>query len=422
MSSPSASLTVPQRRAQFAAGVDDGDLNGLAKQISAPPRRQPAAGWTTRAVWHEDNENVVAFVGAQEENYADLALAHGLFHARGRKLTLVLPSGWERPTLQRAAWFNTAVEVWTHLGGALDQVAVPERDQTATCQEAGGVTTSRDKHLGRDGDLVRRLVEWASMHSELEAAHHSNLRAWSCRGQRVLVVRSTRKGIVVTAGIDANAAPAKSSPLAHGLTDAELDEWTGLVERAVTDAKAQKHGKFEEHHLQGILRRNPHALGLEAPVLREVPAWRPSGGPKPRGRGFLDLVALDGLGDINLVETKLAADDMLVLQGLDYWYWASAKPNRAWLVERLHADPDRAALRLVYAVGGKGGATPTLSRYAKAHLNLLHDDVCWRLALIKNWPGGDPSVDLLPLQAMPDTRASAQRAQSAAGMIKKNVK
>jgi len=41
----------------------------------------------------------------------------------------------------------------------------------------------------------------------------------------------------------------------------------------------------------------------------------PGGGDDKLGRGFIDL---DSVGDLVIVKTKPGADDMLVLQGLDY--------------------------------------------------------------------------------------------------------
>jgi hypothetical protein len=42
------------------------------------------------------------------------------------------------------------------------------------------------------------------------------------------------------------------------------------------------------------------------------------------GRGFIDLIGVDGHGDIRVVETKLAGnlDDLLILQGCHWWVGA----------------------------------------------------------------------------------------------------
>jgi hypothetical protein len=212
---------------------------------------------------------------------------------------------------------------------------------------------------------------------------------------------STKTQVKVVAGIDAKSQAATRWSITAPLGEVTLSSIRRDVEAGIANAKAKKHGKFEEHRLQAILRRTPDSLGLEYPVLRELPAWRPSGGEKPRGRGFIDLAAMDGLGDITIVETKLTGDEMLVLQGLDYWIWANAADNEAWLKQRLHADPVRASLRLMYAVGGRGGKAPSLGKYAQAQLKVLHEDVSWRIALINDWVRGSPKVELLPLRTQP---------------------
>lgn len=368
--------------------------------VTVSPRR-PSRGWTTRAVWYETEGRLVGVLGPQEGSKVDLGLAHGLYLAGGRRLCLALPSEWAYPTLQRLPWLNAVVEVHVYAQDETTAALVTPESRLRTSRLAGGPETKPELHLGPLGEHVRPLLEWAAQHPDLAAAHRRDVRAWSCRGQRVLAVRSTKKRIEIISGIDAKADRAAKDDVSSPPTARELATWQHRVEVGIQHAKQQTFGRFEEHHLQEILRRNPSALGLEAPVLREVPAWRPIGGPKRLGRGYLDLVAMDGLGDINLVETKLAADEMLVLQGLDYWIWAANPDNAKWLTERLHADPNRASPRLVYAVGGKGGKSPTLSRYAKLHLDLLHDDVSWRLALINDWLDGTPTVELLPLRARP---------------------
>lgn len=166
------------------------------------------------------------------------------------------------------------------------------------------------------------------------------------------------------------------------------------------DAKNKKHGSFAEHHLQTLLRRDPEKLLLEHPLVRELPAWRPSGGGRKLGRGFIDLIGLDANGDITIVETKLGRDDMLVLQGLDYWIWATASDNKKSLATRLHTS-DKAEVRLLYAVGGKDGAAPTLGARERTHLLLLDDDIPWRVALIDDWNSPSMSVKVFDPREVP---------------------
>jgi hypothetical protein len=161
--------------------------------------------------------------------------------------------------------------------------------------------------------------------------------------------------------------------------------------------------KADEHWLQSVLRRHPEALGLEQPVLRELPSWRPSGSLgtrqlEPRGRGFVDLAGLDAAGNLLLVETKLGADDMLVLQGLDYLIWAEA--NRERLTTRLDAQRD-IPFEIAYCVGGKQGGPPAWSRHSRAQLGALAPDLRWHVQEVTDWTDDDPRAKRHPLRRPP---------------------
>lgn len=400
------SLTASERRVAFANGTlsgDKGSADALAAQVAAHlQRRDQTPGWTTRAVWYEDHATLMAVVGAQEAAYTDLALAHGLEHAKGRALVLVLHEDWARPTLQRCAWLDRPVDVHVYSDTGPPRPA-PTPSRGSTRRQAGGPETSPALHLGSVGRSLRPLLDWATAHPDLEGGHRRDVRAWAHNGQRVLTVRRRRHQVTVTAGVDAKSQPATSWDVSGELETAQLNEIRAAVDHGIEHAKDKKFGSFEEHHLQVVLRQNPGTLSLESPLLREEPAWRPAGkgSGKPRGRGFVDLIGLDAIGDLVIVETKLNADDMLVLQGLDYWVWATAEANQDWLFSRLNADPTRAEVRLLYAVGGKGGGTPTFSKYARAQLEAITADVPWQIAQIRDWIVGRPRVELLPPRTLP---------------------
>lgn len=385
-------MTADEIRRRFAS-KRSGDTpapraDDLVDQLDDHYTRLPLApGWTRRAVWYENDDALLAVVGDQERSDSDTVLAHGL-HLRGeRTLRLVLPKAWAHPTSFRQPWLKPGVvDVWTHANGKLAHPTPLNKDQTR--HDAGDVEKRRPYVLGAQAtDWVRSLIEWATRHRELVEAHTSSLRAWSHNGQRVLTITGKRR-VQIKAGIDA-----KSSPADLHTVDAPLDAATTAairkrVEQGIKHAHSRTFGDFEEHHLQVLLRRSPTDLGLEHPVLREIPAWRPSGGTKERGRGFIDLVASDGAGDLVLVETKLGSDEMLILQGLDYWIWATNPENASWLRERLYVDTN-APIKLLYAVGGKKGATPRLGRYELATLASLDAEIPWRVALLTAWNSGN---------------------------------
>jgi len=140
-----------------------------------------------------------------------------------------------------------------------------------------------------------------------------------------------------------------------------------------------------------VLRRNPAAVGIEQPALREVAAWRAGSKTNHWGRGYIDLVGVDHRGAMRLVETKLGADDMLVLQGLDYWIWANLPTNGGRLRSRLDVGGS-APFEIHYVVGGKAGGTPLVSAHARAQVNALASDIRWRFHTVTDWfeHGGPP--------------------------------
>jgi hypothetical protein len=140
----------------------------------------------------------------------------------------------------------------------------------------------------------------------------------------------------------------------------------------------------DEHWLQAVIRRNPGLVGVEQPALRELPAWRPGGdgSAQSRGRGYIDLLGVDGHGDIRVVETKLASntDDLLVCQGLDYYIWALA--YRRILIGRLGA-PDRAAFEIHYVIGDTADGKIHRSGYLPPQARNLDSAVRWRFQAVQ---------------------------------------
>ncbi len=415
--------TAEQKRQAFAAGRAD----GLAQLAGTDPssRIGPADGRSERFVWYADDSSLTLVVGEQEDSDTDLALAVGLGERGDRDLRLVLPRGWHDPTLHRWAWLaDLPIEVWSHDwqhdtdGSPPKQEGRPTRDQT---QQLVRSVDKPQLHLGDRTSWIEGLLRWAGSKDDLDASHRQDTRAWQCRGQRVLRVRRAQGGLEILAGIDWGANSAQPSPQAlmitGPLTAAEETTCRALVEAGINErldvAGAAHHA--DEHWLQAVLRRHPRSLGLEQPVLREVAAWRPRGSLKhtkdsqqrqtgtisrspARGRGFVDLAGLDAAGNLLIVETKLGADHMLVLQGLDYKIWAEA--NRARLSARLDCRPDL-PIEISYCVGGKNGSAPTRSAHPQAQLAALAPDIRWHVQEVTDWTGDDPRARRGALRTFP---------------------
>ncbi len=379
-------------REDFAIRASD----ELAEQAGTAPRtRLPAShNRSARFVWYADSAALTLVGGQQERSEVDTALAVGLANQGDRELRLVLPKGWHEPTLHRWAWLrdDLALDVWAHNGGD----ATPEK-RPARLQSENLMRGEEDPqlHLRDRTGWVEDLMRWAGGQQDLDASHRRDVRAWQCRGQRVLRIKRKGAGLEVLAGIDWGAGSPQQSPAPMLLTGPLTSEQERSAREQVQVGMHQRLSgvarKADENWLQAVLRRHPRRLGLEQPVLREVAAWRPSGseGTKQsisRGRGFVDLVGLDSTGTLLLVETKLGSDQMLVLQGLDYRIWAEA--NRDRLTQRLDCRTD-VPMEISYCVGGKNGGTPAWSAYAQAQLAALSPDLRWHAQEVAGWTGDD---------------------------------
>ena len=60
---------------------------------------------------------------------------------------------------------------------------------------------STPKYLGEQSAGVSQLVEWATSHPQLDAAHNQSTRSWLCAGQKVLSLDSGHGVVEVRAGI-----------------------------------------------------------------------------------------------------------------------------------------------------------------------------------------------------------------------------
>jgi hypothetical protein len=226
----------------------------------------------------------------------------------------------------------------------------------------------------------------------LDHGHRRGERSWHFAGQRVLSIRKSTEGIVVTRrnplqraqGADAGRSRSRRPP---------EHEQVGHVIRAIEQAIEERRSgappihRPDEHWLQAIIRRDPSRSSASS--TRPFESF-PRGAHETRasewGRGYIDLLGLDGHGDIRIVETKLAdnADDLLVLQGLDYFVWARAYEQA--LRDRLGAAKN-ARLELHYVLGasGKSGKVK-VSPCTKPLADALDPTVVrWRFQTVHNW-------------------------------------
>jgi hypothetical protein len=394
-------MTVAEARAEF--NLHAAPL--LANQVGVTPPWKSSG--TQRFSCFEDEKGFLVVAGSQEGSEVDLAFALGLSYRGQRQLLLALPKEHAFATLQRAPWFNAEArpKIYLHDGVTAEAASMP--NQSATRDRVGAVKPGKSpadelrdaatpKHLGNGSDGVYALVEWATTHPLLDAGHRRGERAWQTMGQKVLSMKAVTGGVAVTAGIHYTKLDEVPEPtkVIHGghLSSRQLATIQKQVEAGI-DARLAGPPPIhrpDEHWLQAVIRQDPSLVGVEQPALREVPAWRPDGDgdSKSWGRGYIDLLGVDGHGDIRIVETKLAdnADDLLVFQGLDYYIWALA--YRDVIVERLGA-PKRSALEIHYVIGDSTDGKIHMSKHVGAQVRSLDPSIRWRFQTIHNWYG-DP--------------------------------
>lgn len=390
-----------QRRESFAAKAPL-----LAEAAGLPTEPLDAGGFPlpSWARFTADDATVAVVVADGEPpRTVEKALAYGIAHARNRSVVLLLPhppdggADAAQATAARAAYLATPVTVRTHgLDGVGPEIEIsPERSLESVWEPdlRGGV-----HDLGAAAGLVAPVVEFANSHTDLVSAHRGGYLAWHCAGRMLLTIRRTRGGgALVRAGVHySQPGPGKPAPLEVAVTARIAHPDVAAVKQRVINGIVARLTEadtgHEEHRLQAALATAAATLswGPAETLRREFPARRPGG-----GAGYIDFLRLDENGTLHVVETKIGDDEMLVLQGLDYWIWAQA--NRAALED--HFSKPISNVVIDYVIGVPGGAQvdqrPLLSSYAPAQLEALAPDVRWQVYLLGGW--AQPPVDLRPL-------------------------
>jgi hypothetical protein len=384
--------------------------------------RLPGTGYSKRFTYFANDDQFLVVAGPQEANHVELAFALGLTYRQGRQLVLVLPRDHAFSTLQRAPWFNEDArpDIWLHNGQHIEHDVLPSQDDTvqALSDRLKPNQTLADElrdaatavHLDTRASSVQELAEWATTEPLLDPSHRRGERSWHCMGQRVLSIKPTTGGVAITAGIHYTKPEQAPTAVAVGKNESLSPADLGAIKDQVRAGMHERlHGappihRPDEHWLQAVIRRDPSLVGVEQPALRELPAWRPTGEANKWGRGYIDLIGVDGHGDIRVVETKIAdnKDALLVLQGLDYYVWALA--YRDVLLGRLGAST-KAAFEIHYVIGADQNGSVTLSPYTASQALGLDERIPWHFQHVYDWygdpsDGGPAGSELLPARTL----------------------
>lgn len=375
----------------------------IAESIDPALVAAPQAGRSKRFAYFADDRRLLVVAGAQEERQTELALAYGLSWRGDRELLLALPAGMSTATQQRVPWLRSDVRpaLWEHDGDSarpLEPLSQAQAVAAVTARlplspEEEFRRASTGLHLGDRAAWVTGLVDAVTQDSRLDPAHRQGERSWHHRGQRVLSMARTRSGVRIRAGIHHSADDAAGAGAWEGpLTEADVRTILAEVEAAIrerTSGEDKRIRRDDEHLLQSVIRQHPAVAGIEQLAMREAPAWRPMDKIGGWTRGYIDLLGLDGNGDVVIVETKIEknADPLFVLQGLDYYVWASA--YREALVRRLGTAAG-ARVRLNLVVGAHTAGEPHVPEYTRVLADALDETVAWDAWTVSDWAQPEP--------------------------------
>jgi len=375
-------------------------------------------GLSKRFAYFEDDKTFTMVAGIQEGEDVQRALALGLSYRKNRPLRLVLPDSHLHATQMRLGWIKPGiVSLWSHNGRDARKRRQPS--EATLLSRVGKARWSKPTpSLSKRATILGSFAEWIDSLPDVQPAHRQDYRSWQCRGRGVLRVERRQSGVDVTAGVNRSGYDHRIFELAGAPDARTIEKIKALVLVAVEQRLGDQDARHmdAENWLQSVLREHSDQLGLAEPVIRELAAWRPRSEATDAGavwgRGFVDLVGLDSLGTVHLVETKVGPDDLLVLQGLDYYIWSLGTKNKRRLCERLDVD-DQATAVIDYVIGGSVGSdgavgVPLVSEHTRAQVDALRDDVVWSFYTTQNWfPGPEISIHRLGARGIPKSSAKS---------------
>lgn len=386
----------------------------------------------TITLWESpDGEQLVVVVGTGEKpRHIDAALAYGLTFHGDRDLHMVLPDETmtirgigtvpvARPTLHRVAHLASHVFVWTHAevdelhwGKPLRRAGpavVPPRYEVLRTGRMDEALKVGEHDLGDRADWILPLTALVEEVLGLDPAPRLSYLAWHADGRQLLKIKRSGDGLEVTAGTDYSAHRTdKTMATVLTLTGPPSPDELTRIRAAIEASKAERDDGTDAANLEHLLQSRlatatgVEALGLVGQLERELPASRPS-----QRRAYIDLVGVDARGDIHVIETKIGLDPMLVLQGLDYWVWATE--HRTELIELLrsrgHTVRDEAVVRLDFVIGTKNDTDTADLRYVTPQLEALDGSISWRVGLVNGWATapGQVTVDWSARRSLPAT-------------------
>lgn len=372
----------------------------IAEAVGAPTTPfKPKGDLSTLFHWFEDKDRlcVIARDPSMKAQDTDVGFAHALGHLGDRDLTVVFPKAGAKAVAQRLPFLDIpSASFVLRDDGVERRQPMRQSDVIASFKGTRGGSHDVSKALSR----LEPLLQWLVGEKALIEDDRQSYRTWQYHGRQVLTLRvGNDGGAHLVAGVNySNPEPDRKPAMLELLKDetitaAQLE----LVRTAIARARADKDSGADsanaEHLLQERLRGSWGLLDLAAAPLREVPVRRPV------GYGYIDLVGAGTDGRIRVIETKLGPFDRLVVQGLDYWIWATA--NADVIADWLNLSPG-AGVDIEYVVAEKTPGYGVIGSYTSAQAEALHGAIRWRFTTIRDWKGSHtPDVSRLPLRTLP---------------------
>lgn len=173
------------------------------------------------------------------------------------------------------------------------------------------------------------------------------------------------------------------------LTEETVNSIKDRVQKGADELPAGLADRYREHQLQGAIGRlEMPILGLTGRPKPERGAWRPY--QRPHGRAFLDFLGIDEKGTLHILETKVGGDEMVVLQGLDYWIWATANLESLSAHDFATSGP-YSGVEVDFLVD-RGRKGKLLGPYSRPQSRALSPEVTHQFWEISDWEGGGPPV------------------------------
>ncbi len=296
------------------------------------------------------------------------------------------------------------VGVCTYEGGAVSEPLPLTKDQSLDWFRGRTWGTADPEMLGDKANWVRSVIDWASIAPQVELVTRSQYVAWHVAGRQVLKMSPSKTRLTIVAGVDSTK-PGEWDPPAKVTLTGRADDHVQheLIASASRASAARLSGidaGHREHRMQSALA--PEELGLASDWVAECPAWRPGS----NRAAYIDFLAKDPSGRVHVVETKIGADTMLVLQGLDYWLWCRA--NADHVNSRLQTTSRRLPAISFVVAPAKPGGEP-ISIYTAAQAEALHREIEWRFVVVDDPDTADGVHPLSPYKLPGNHRSRRQR-------------